>query len=126
MIKTFIDRVLLRKGSTSSGLFTFEKNGDFWFSEKERRDHIESFGQPKPIVGKTRLNDQHRERQRKLEEAFKLVPEGVVVEWGITDGAIKFLVKEKPVNFSEQQVQDLVTNLNAIALDGLTSTAKKI
>lgn len=111
MIKTLIDRVFLRKGSTGSGQFSFKKNGEIWISAEERRNHIENFGQPKPVVGKTRFND----RQRKLEEAFELVPEGVVVEWGITDGVIEFLVKEKPVDFSDQQVQELVANLNAIA-----------
>jgi len=119
MIKALIDRILLRKGSTNTGQFTFEKNGEIWISAEERRDHIENFGQPKSVVGKTRFNDRQLEQKRKLEEAFELVPEGVVVEWGITDGVIEFLVKEKPVDFSDQQVQELVANLNAIAQESV-------
>ncbi|MBD0788107.1 hypothetical protein HUO09_17270 [Vibrio sp. Y2-5] len=115
MIKTLIERVFLRIGSTGSRQFTFENNGEIWISPEERRDHIENFGQPKLVVGKTRLHDRQLEQQRKLEEAFELVPEGVVVEWSITDGVAEFLVKEKPIGFSNQQVQELVTNLNAIA-----------
>lgn len=117
MIKALIKHVFLRNGSTGTGQFSFEKNGEIWFSAEEIRDHIENFCLPKPVVGKTRLYDQQLEQQRKLEEAFELVPEGVVVEWGITDGVIEFLVKEKPVDFSDQQVKELVANLNAIALE---------
>ncbi|MBF4374388.1 hypothetical protein [Vibrio anguillarum] len=113
MIKQLIERVLLRKGSTSSGQFTLENIGEFKISAEERRDHFDS-----PVVGKSRLNEQ----QRKLEEVFQLVPKGVVVEWGITDGVIEFLVKEKPVNFSDQQVQDLIAKMNTIALDSEVSS----
>lgn len=91
-----------------TGLFTFDKDT----SEEERNYHIENFGRTK---GKTQLNDRLLEQQRKLEEAFQIVPEGVVVEWGITEGVVEFLVKEKPVDFSGQQAQELIVKLNAIA-----------
>ena len=117
MIKQLIDRVLLRKGSTGSGQFTLENIGEFKISAKERRDYFD-----RPVVGKSRLNEQLLEQQRKLEEAFLLVPKGVVVEWGIADGVIEFLVKEKPVNLSDQQVQDLIAKMNTIALDSEVSS----
>ncbi|ATC60227.1 hypothetical protein [Vibrio anguillarum] len=97
-----------------TGLFTFDKDtdGEIWISEEERNYHIENFGRTK---GKTQRNDRLLEQQRKLEEAFQIVPEGVVVEWGITEGVVEFLVKEKPVDFSGQQAQELIVKLNAIA-----------
>ncbi|EJE4724690.1 hypothetical protein ASL83_003458 [Vibrio parahaemolyticus] len=117
MIKTLLDRFLLRKDSTGSGQFTLEKNGEFWISEDKRSDHLDSFGQPKPVMGKTRFHDRQLYQKRKLEEAFQLVPKGVVVEWNITDGVAEFLVKERPVNFSVQQAQELISRMNTIVLE---------
>lgn len=99
-----------------TGLFTFDKDkdGEIWISEEERNYHIESLGWAK-VEGKTQLNDRLLEQQSKLEEAFQIVPEGVVVVFGITEGVVEFLVKEKPVDFSDKQAQELIAQLNAIA-----------
>lgn len=99
-----------------TGLFIFDKDkdGEIWISEEERNYHIERLGWAK-VEGKTQLNDRLLEQQRKLEEAFQIVPEGVVVEFGITEGVVEFLVKEKPVDFSDKQAQELIAQLSAIA-----------
>ena len=102
MIKAQLERLLLGKFST----------------ENDRKDHIANFGQPKPVVvGKTRFYDKCLEQQRKLEALLKTVPEGVVVEHSIADGVVEFLLKEKPIGFSDQQAKELLNKLNAFVLE---------
>ena len=41
--------------------------------------------------------------RREMEKLLKIVPQGVVIEYSITDNQIKFLIKEKPTDFTRQQ-----------------------
>ena len=51
-----------------------------------------------------------------METLLKTLPKGVVIDYGITGNQIEFLIKEKPVDFSEQQAKELIEKLNSIVV----------
>ncbi|EPT9268169.1 hypothetical protein ACVTOL_003541 [Vibrio parahaemolyticus] len=49
-----------------------------------------------------------------METLFKTLPKGVVIDYGIAGNQIHFLIKEKPVDFSEKQAKELIEKLNGV------------
>ena len=58
--------------------------------------------------------------RREMEKLLKIVPQGVVIEYSITDNQIKFLIKEKPTDFTRQQADELIDQLNAVVKTVIT------
>ncbi|EGQ8547889.1 hypothetical protein FG297_22875 [Vibrio alginolyticus] len=49
-----------------------------------------------------------------METLLTTLPTGLVIEYGISGSQIEFLIREKPVDFSDKQAKELIENLNSV------------
>lgn len=54
--------------------------------------------------------------QNNMATLLKTLPKGLVIDYGIAGNQIEFLIKEKPVDFSEHQAKELIEKLNSIVV----------